>query len=838
MAGAGSVGGRVLKHIRARFPGVRAHRIKSLLERHDVNVTPDVIELFFAAHLGLLPTVKPEPTDAEWQRAEPRFHEAISHTRRTEVVRGPVTSSFPALRFPPDQASTAPWENGPAGSEPARSHAGSGEPCRGHLVILAAPSGGAGRLVRISGADFEIGRSASNALVLHDDPHVSRVHAVIRQASGRHLIEDLGSRHGTRVNGQDVTTPLALTHGDRIQLGQTTLLYLNGENTDEAYHEAIFSLRRRDPVTGAATEAVLEDDLTVEVARSVRHQNPLSLLVLSIDHFGELVDLHGPTLGDAILRETFRRISSGSDVGETIARRQDGFWVLLRECSAERADLRGQAVQTAIASTPFPFDEQRISVTASIGIASLSASVVSAQDLREVAEANLRRARLYGGNRVFAGSRAVEGRGRMIPGDILIHHALGYEPPRALVAFEMGNELSLTASSSGEDRASRFAELLADVESATRTGDLFGPLRERYVLLAPISTASAREQIRQVRSAWAARAPGNEAPRSLRHSFMAPDEIAALGMKALSVLLDRLLEHRDTVSAGAELPFPFAGPAALVSTYHGTSRFDAARFALERALQFLGVLACATLRASGDVETVAAMARCTANFPAPVSMGGWEDMAWHLARLVREPRGHPVFLAMTRALGANGRRSALAERIRNAIGLRNDMAHGPARGRTAVEANARELEETVSEFLSAMRPLRGLRLVSPEGVREQRRDGSVLYTLRQHQGPSELFPLVNEVLNTPLYDLSWGHLMGPSLSTPLSLAPWLWCGECPHCGRVEVFISADLVCRPPGVEVRLFGVTTRHETTAVVPDAPEIAAAASYAEAMRDQRRR
>lgn len=70
-----------------------------------------------------------------------------------------------------------------------------------------------------------IGRSRGNDLVIRDDAHVSRRHALIQWTSQGHEIVDLGSRSGIIVNGR--RTPRAHLHpGDRIRLGTTEFLFV------------------------------------------------------------------------------------------------------------------------------------------------------------------------------------------------------------------------------------------------------------------------------------------------------------------------------------------------------------------------------------------------------------------------------------------------------------------------------------------------------------------------------------------------------------------------------------------------------------------------------------
>ena len=71
-----------------------------------------------------------------------------------------------------------------------------------------------------------LGRDNSNAIRLHDT-EVSRRHAEIRLEDEAYRIVDLGSANGTFVNGH-LVDQAPLHTGDRLQLGQTVMLYNEG----------------------------------------------------------------------------------------------------------------------------------------------------------------------------------------------------------------------------------------------------------------------------------------------------------------------------------------------------------------------------------------------------------------------------------------------------------------------------------------------------------------------------------------------------------------------------------------------------------------------------------
>jgi Tol biopolymer transport system component len=74
-----------------------------------------------------------------------------------------------------------------------------------------------GQRLELRGDSFLIGRGATADIQL-EDPQVSREHARLTYAAGQLKLEDLGSTHGTYVNGDPIDTT-TLKNGDRIRFG-------------------------------------------------------------------------------------------------------------------------------------------------------------------------------------------------------------------------------------------------------------------------------------------------------------------------------------------------------------------------------------------------------------------------------------------------------------------------------------------------------------------------------------------------------------------------------------------------------------------------------------------
>jgi thermitase len=96
-------------------------------------------------------------------------------------------------------------------------------PAWARLQIISGPE--PQRSIDLSVAEAVIGRSADGTISLPNDPTLSRRHARIVRGVRGATLEDLGSSHGTFVNGARITAPTPLRSGDTLLVGQTTIRY-------------------------------------------------------------------------------------------------------------------------------------------------------------------------------------------------------------------------------------------------------------------------------------------------------------------------------------------------------------------------------------------------------------------------------------------------------------------------------------------------------------------------------------------------------------------------------------------------------------------------------------
>lgn len=134
----------------------------------------------------------------------------------------------------------------------------------------------------------------------------------------------------------------------------------------------LLDLARLDPLTRVANRRYFFDRLEVELERAIRHETPVALLLLDLDHFKRVNDEHGHLAGDAALvhvatlltQEILRRIDVIGRYGG------EEFAVLLPDTDLEGARVVAERCRDVIATRPCPFDPRTsIALSASIGVA-------------------------------------------------------------------------------------------------------------------------------------------------------------------------------------------------------------------------------------------------------------------------------------------------------------------------------------------------------------------------------------------------------------------------------------------------------------------------------------
>ena len=137
-------------------------------------------------------------------------------------------------------------------------------------------------------------------------------------------------------------------------------------------------------------------------AAIVRDGRPLACIMLDIDHFKQCNDVHGHDVGDAVLRETARRLQRSTRAGETVFRiGGEEFVVLCPGSTAEIAAVAAERLRAAVGANQIKRGDTAVSVTISAGVAEKNNDTAKPDDLLRLADEALYAAKRKGRNRVF-----------------------------------------------------------------------------------------------------------------------------------------------------------------------------------------------------------------------------------------------------------------------------------------------------------------------------------------------------------------------------------------------------------------------------------------------------
>jgi diguanylate cyclase (GGDEF)-like protein len=134
------------------------------------------------------------------------------------------------------------------------------------------------------------------------------------------------------------------------------------------HHEAQ-RLSTTDPLTGLWNFRYLSMSLAREIERSTRFDRPLAVLMLDLDHFKQVNDVHGHPRGDTVLRELAHRVHEQIREVDTFARYGgEEFVVVLPETTVDGAAQLADRICAAVRREPFRADgEEPLDITVSIG---------------------------------------------------------------------------------------------------------------------------------------------------------------------------------------------------------------------------------------------------------------------------------------------------------------------------------------------------------------------------------------------------------------------------------------------------------------------------------------
>ena len=173
---------------------------------------------------------------------------------------------------------------------------------------------------------------------------------------------------------------------------------INYERTARRKYEGhMEDLASTDALTGLKNRRAFEARLAEEFERSARNGNPVSLIMLDVDRFKNYNDSYGHPAGDEVLKTVGRILRENTRASDFPARfGGEEFAIIAPETAPGKVATLGERIRTAIENEPWP----ERTITASLGIATISPEPPHGNELLEAADKALYEAKQAGRNRV------------------------------------------------------------------------------------------------------------------------------------------------------------------------------------------------------------------------------------------------------------------------------------------------------------------------------------------------------------------------------------------------------------------------------------------------------
>lgn len=158
----------------------------------------------------------------------------------------------------------------------------------------------------------------------------------------------------------------------------------------------------KDFLTGLNNVRNFDFEFNKAISQSHRRNEPLSLLLLDIDHFKKVNDTYGHGSGDLILKQVATIMTEQCRIFDVISRNGgEEFSIILIDCSLENAYIAAERIRNAVEAHVFNIHHpqaESIHITISIGVASHLDPTIPREALIEFADQALYQAKQSGRN--------------------------------------------------------------------------------------------------------------------------------------------------------------------------------------------------------------------------------------------------------------------------------------------------------------------------------------------------------------------------------------------------------------------------------------------------------
>ncbi|MCF2858365.1 GGDEF domain-containing protein [Pseudoalteromonas sp. SMS1] len=207
---------------------------------------------------------------------------------------------------------------------------------------------------------------------------------------------------------QPVTPFIAFSHDYQsiLQIGSELLamlvlivLAITFDNDRNKYENRLKKLATEDPLTGLANRTKLLNEGNRVLAYAKRHQEPLCVALLDIDHFKRVNDKYGHSHGDTSLKIIAKLLTSNLRESDLIARYGgEEFALILPRVNLLQATNILNKLREQIALTPICYSDVCINCSASFGVTQLNNPTQQLTELFDQADEALYIAKNQGRN--------------------------------------------------------------------------------------------------------------------------------------------------------------------------------------------------------------------------------------------------------------------------------------------------------------------------------------------------------------------------------------------------------------------------------------------------------
>jgi diguanylate cyclase (GGDEF)-like protein len=129
-----------------------------------------------------------------------------------------------------------------------------------------------------------------------------------------------------------------------------------------------------DKLTGLANRQVFDVIAANALKDANRSGEPLSAMLIDIDHFKRVNDTYGHQAGDVVIQGVAKAAKASLRDSDTLCRwGGEEFLVVLKNCDVENARVLAEKLRQAVKEATFQYNETIIPVTVSLGIAEYQA---------------------------------------------------------------------------------------------------------------------------------------------------------------------------------------------------------------------------------------------------------------------------------------------------------------------------------------------------------------------------------------------------------------------------------------------------------------------------------